>query len=69
MAGGVTPDQVKFYADLLDKVRATPEWKEFMEKGAFNQTTMVGKEYTEWVGKAEQLHMGLMKEAGFLAAK
>jgi putative tricarboxylic transport membrane protein len=69
MAGGVTPDQVKYYADLLDKVRATPEWKEFMEKGAFNQTTMVGKEYTEWVGKAEQLHMGLMKEAGFLAAK
>ena len=50
MAGGVAPDQVKYYADLLDKVRATPEWKEFMEKGAFNQTTMVGKEYSDWVG-------------------
>ena len=68
MAGGVTPDQVKYYADLLDKVRQTPEWTEFMEKGAFNQTTMVGKEYADWVGKAETLHHGLMKEAGFLAA-
>jgi tripartite-type tricarboxylate transporter receptor subunit TctC len=67
MAGGVSQDQVKFYVDLLDKVRQTPEWKEFMEKGAFNQTTMTGKEYSDWVAKAEQLHMGLMKEAGFLA--
>jgi len=67
MAGGVTPDQIKFYADLLDKVRGTPEWKAFMEKGAFNQTTMVGKEFEAWVAKAETLHHGLMKEAGFLA--
>ena len=67
MAGGVTQDQVKFYVDLLDKVRQTQEWKEFMEKGAFNQTTMTGKEYADWVAKAEQLHMGLMKDAGFLA--
>jgi tripartite-type tricarboxylate transporter receptor subunit TctC len=69
MAGGAAPDQVKYYADILDKVRQTPEWKKFMEDGAFNQTTMVGKDYTEWVNKAEQLHMNLMKEAGFLAAK
>jgi len=69
MAGGVTPEQVKFYVDLLDKVRQTPEWKKFMEDGAFNQTTMVGKEYTDWVAKNEKLHQDLMKEAGFLAAK
>ena len=68
MAGGASSDQVKYYADLLDKVRQTPEWKEFMEKGAFNQTTMTGKEYADWVGKAETLHHSLMKEAGFLAA-
>jgi len=67
MAGGVSQDQVKFYVDLLEKVRQTPEWKEFMEKGAFNQTAISGKEYADWVAKAEQLHMGLMKEAGFLA--
>jgi len=69
MAGGVTPDQVKFYVDVLDKVRATPEWKKFLEDGAFNSTSMTGKQYADWVTKNEELHMGLMKEAGFLAAK
>jgi tripartite-type tricarboxylate transporter receptor subunit TctC len=68
MPGGVTQDQVKFYIDMLEKVRQTPEWKEFMEKGAFNQTAISGREYVDWVTKNEQLHMGLMKEAGFLAA-
>ena len=67
MPGGVTPEQVEFYVDLFKKVRATPEWKEFMEKGAFNQTFMTGKEYADWVAKNEALHHELMKEAGFLA--
>ena len=67
MSGGVSQDQVKYYDDLLDKVRQTPEWKKFMEDGAFNQTTMAGKEYADWVAKNETLHYNLMKEAGFLA--
>ena len=69
MPGGVTPDQVKFYVDLLDKVRATPEWKKFTQDAAFNTTTMSGKQYAEWVEKNEKLHEDLMKEAGFLAKK
>ena len=68
MPGGVTQDQVKFYVDLLDKVRATPEWKKFMEDGAFNQTALGGREYADWVAKNETLHYNLMKEAGFLAS-
>jgi tripartite-type tricarboxylate transporter receptor subunit TctC len=67
MPGGVTKDQVKFYVSLLKKVRETPEWKEFMEKGAFNPTFMTGKEYADWVQKAEDTHKTLMKDAGFLA--
>ncbi len=67
MPPGVTPDQVAFYVDLFKKVRETPEWKEFMEKGAFNQTFMSGAEYAKWVAAAEKTHEGLMKEAGFLA--
>jgi putative tricarboxylic transport membrane protein len=67
MTPGATPDQVKFYVDLLAKVRATPEWKDFMDKGAFNQTTMTGQPFFDWLGKTEQAHRVLMKEAGFLA--
>ncbi len=67
MAPGVTPEQTKFYVDLLTKVRALPEWKDFMDKGAFNQTSMSGQEFFDWLGKNEQMHRSLMREAGFLA--
>ena len=69
MAPGVSKDQVDFYVGVLKKVTETPEWKDFMEKGAFDQTTMVGDEYTKWVAKEEKRHEGLMAEAGFLAKK
>ncbi|MCE2998693.1 MAG: Bug family tripartite tricarboxylate transporter substrate binding protein [Betaproteobacteria bacterium] len=67
MPAGVPPEAVNFYVDLFNKVRATPEWKKFMEDGAFNQTFLTGKAYADWVSKAEVLHRDLMKEAGFLA--
>jgi putative tricarboxylic transport membrane protein len=67
MAPGVTPDQVAFYVDLFKKVRETADWKDFMEKGAFNTTFMSGPDYVKWVEAAENLHKDLMKEAGFLA--
>lgn len=67
MPGGVTADQVQYYVDLLKKVRETPEWKEFLEQGAFNQTTLNGKDYEAWVAREEARHILLMKEAGFLA--
>jgi len=67
MPGGVSPDQVQYYIDLLKKVQALPEWKEFMEKGAFNTTSLEGKPYAEWVAKEEARHVQLMKAAGFMA--
>jgi len=67
MAPGVTPEQTKFYVDLMAKVRALPEWQDFMNKGAFNQTTMSGQPYFDWVAKTEQMHRELMRDAGFMA--
>jgi len=67
MPPGVTPDQVKYYVDLFNKVRSLPEWKDFIEKGAFKQTSMSGEEYLNWLGQNEQAHRVLMREAGFLA--
>lgn len=67
MPPGVTPEQVQYYLDLFAKVRALPEWKDFMAKGAFNQTALSGQAYFDWLGKAEQQHRVLMKEAGFIA--
>ena len=69
MPGGVSKDQVDYYVGLLKKVQGTPEWKDLMEKGAFNQTSLEGKEYGDWVAKEEARHVGLMKAAGFMAGK
>jgi putative tricarboxylic transport membrane protein len=67
MPPGATPEQVAFYIELFKKVRALPEWKDFMDKGAFKQTFMSGPEFVDWLGKNEQMHRELMKQAGFLA--
>ena len=67
MPPGVSKDAVDYYVELFRKVRGTPEWKKLMNDGAFNQSFMTGEDYTKWVGEAEKLHEGLMKEAGFLA--
>jgi tripartite-type tricarboxylate transporter receptor subunit TctC len=67
MAPGVTPEQQAYYVNLMNKVRETPDWKEFMEKGAFNTTALQGAAYVKWVAEAEVQHRLLMTEAGFLA--
>jgi tripartite-type tricarboxylate transporter receptor subunit TctC len=66
MPGGVTEDQVKYYVDVLNKVQQTPEWKQLMEQGAFNQTSLEGKAYADWVAREEARHVALMKSAGFI---
>ena len=69
MTPGATKDQVDFYINLFQKVRATDEWKKLMSDGAFNQTFMTGADYTKWVATEEKRHEELMKAAGFLAKK
>jgi tripartite-type tricarboxylate transporter receptor subunit TctC len=67
MPPGVPQDAVDFYVDLFKKVRELPEWKKYAEDAAFNTTFMAGKEYVDWVAKAEARHKELMTGAGFLA--
>jgi putative tricarboxylic transport membrane protein len=67
MAPGVSAEQTAYYVELFKKVRALPEWQEFMEKGAFKQTFMSGKEFATWTQQAEDQHKKLMEEAGFIA--
>jgi putative tricarboxylic transport membrane protein len=67
MPPGVSAEQTAFYVDLLKKVRETPDWKEYMEKGAFNTSAMSGADYVKWLQGAEAMHRTLMTEAGFMA--
>jgi putative tricarboxylic transport membrane protein len=64
----VKPEHVAFYVELMQKVRATPEWKKFMEEGAFNQTFMNGTGLSHAGSTNEEIrHRLLMQEAGFVA--
>jgi tripartite-type tricarboxylate transporter receptor subunit TctC len=69
MAPETTPEQRAYYVALLDKVRALPEWREFMARGAFRQTAMTGPEFVAWLDKNEYYHRVLMREAKLLAPR
>jgi putative tricarboxylic transport membrane protein len=64
---GATPEQVAYYVGLLEKVRATPEWQDFIAKGAFKATPKTGTEFTTWLAAAFDQHKSLMEKADFLA--
>ncbi len=66
MPADVPQEAVDFYVDLFKKVRETPEWQDFMAKGAFNTTFMSGDEFRAWVEKAAATHKDLMTKAGFI---
>jgi putative tricarboxylic transport membrane protein len=65
-APGTPQEAVDYYIGVLKKVRETPEWKAYMEKGAFNQSWMTGAEFQKWLADAAILHHQLMEGAGFL---
>ncbi|SDC50279.1 Bug family tripartite tricarboxylate transporter substrate binding protein [Belnapia rosea] len=67
MPAGVQPAQLAFYEDLLGKVRETQEWRELMQQGAFNTTSLTGEAFRAWLTREEARHRGLMQEAGFVA--
>ena len=62
----MSKDVVDYYVGVLTKVRETPEWKDFMAKGAFNQSFMTGDEFKKWLTDASAQHQQLMDKAGFL---
>ncbi len=62
---GTTPEQVAFYTDLLKKVIATPEWKDYLSKQALKDDVRFGADFVRFLEKDEAFHNKLMKEAGF----
>ena len=67
MPSGVTPEQAKYYVDVMQKVVATPEWKEYLEKNALKPEFVSGAPFVEFLGKDEARHAEIMKTAGFMA--
>ncbi|WP_027285494.1 Bug family tripartite tricarboxylate transporter substrate binding protein [Rubritepida flocculans] len=67
-APGITPAQVQYWVELLNRVSQTPEWRDLMLQGAFNTTSLTGEPFREWLAREEARHRTLMQEAGFIGA-
>jgi putative tricarboxylic transport membrane protein len=59
-------EAVEWYVNFLKKVYETPEFKEYLSKGALKPAFATGAEYVKWVEGAEQLHKELMTKGGLL---
>jgi putative tricarboxylic transport membrane protein len=59
-------EAVDWYVGFLRKVSDTPEFKEYLTKGALKPAFLTGGEYAKWVEGAEQLHRDLMTKGGLL---
>jgi tripartite-type tricarboxylate transporter receptor subunit TctC len=64
-----TKEQAAYYTDLLRKVTATQEWKDYLSKQALKETFLTGTDFTNFLEKDEAFHTKLMNEAGFAAKK
>ena len=49
LPGKVTPDQAAFYVDLMKKVQATPEWKEYIERTSQTDTFLTGDAFSKFI--------------------
>lgn len=67
MPKGVTQEQVDYYVNLLKRVKETPEWKDFVDRGAYNDEFLTGERFTKFLEEDEQRHREIMQRAGFLA--
>jgi tripartite-type tricarboxylate transporter receptor subunit TctC len=65
LPGGTTAEQAAFYAELLKKVVATPEWKDYLAKQALKDSYLSGPDFVKFLEKDETFHNKLMNEAGF----
>ena len=57
---------VEWYQGMLKKVYETPEFKDYLSKGALKPAWETGPEFVKWLGGAEELHRELMTKGGLL---
>jgi len=66
MPGGVTDAQRQFYVDLLKKVTDTPEFKEYLERGALVPSFLSGDAFKQYIEHDYRQSQEIFKAAGWL---
>jgi putative tricarboxylic transport membrane protein len=67
MPKGVTPEQLAYYVNLLKQVRETPEWKDFVNRGAYKDDFLSGDAFAKFLEADEKRNRDIMDKAGFIA--
>jgi tripartite-type tricarboxylate transporter receptor subunit TctC len=68
LPGKVTPDQVAFYVDLMKKVQATPEWKEYIERTSQTNTFLAGDAFQKFMTDDIERVRKVAAEEGWLVS-
>lgn len=66
---GIAPEASAYYVRLLDKTRATPEWKDYVRKFALTEQWMTGAALAGFLKEEEEIYRKLMAELGLMKAK
>jgi putative tricarboxylic transport membrane protein len=67
MPKGVPPDAVAWYVNVLKRVTQTPEWKDFVNRGAYKEDFLTDGAFVKFLEQDEKRHHDIMEAAGFLA--
>jgi tripartite-type tricarboxylate transporter receptor subunit TctC len=59
-------DAVDWYISFLKKVYDTPDFQDYLHRGALKGAFATGPEYVKWLESAEQTHRDLMAKGGLL---
>lgn len=68
LPGNVKPEQVQFYVDLLKKVQATPEWKDYIERSVQTDTFLVGDAFAKFIAEDIERVRKVAAEEGWLVS-
>ena len=60
-------EAVDWYQGFLKKVYDTPDFQDYLHKGALKPAFATGAEYVKWVEGADALHRDLMTKGGLIA--
>jgi tripartite-type tricarboxylate transporter receptor subunit TctC len=66
LPGSVTADQVAFYVDLMKKVQATPDWKEYIERTSQNDAFLSGAAFQKFIDEDLERTRQVAAEQGWL---
>ncbi len=69
LPGKANAEQVAFYVELLRRVRETPEWKEWLERGSQSDFFMTGTQFTDFIRQDEAKYRKQFADYGWLVAE